>query len=584
MKKHMQPRKELAEVLYSMRSYFAIAGAFSLVINLLALTPSIYMLQVYDRVLASRNETTLLMLTLIVLGLFALSGLLEFVRTRLLVAISAKIDDALNSRVFTAAFENNLRSAGANAGQALGDMATIRQFMTGNGLFAFFDAPWMPIYLVILFLFAPLMGWLALGGTVILVVLAVLQEMQTTKPLAESQMHMSRSMAFATNNLRNAEVIEAMGMLGGLMERWYKLHGRGLALQMHASEKAGVISNVSKFVRIALQSLVLGAGALLVIDGSLSGGAMIAGSILMGKALGPVDLAIATWKQFVAARTSYARLEELLERFPARRTGMPLPRPKGLLTVEGVVAQAPAKVGSSSDRVILKGVTFGLNPGDVLGVIGPSASGKSTLARLLVGVWPAANGKVRLDGVDVYGWNKAELGPYIGYLPQDVELFSGTVAENIARFEEVDSVAVVEAAQLAGVHDMILRLPNGYDTPIGEGGANLSGGQRQRLGLARALYRLPSLIVLDEPNSNLDEAGEGALVMAVRAAKARGSTVVLITHRTSALAAVDKLLVIADGESKLFGPRDQVLANLNEANRQAQLQAEKLQQAQANAV
>ena len=283
MKKHMQPRKELAEVLHSMRRYFAIAGGFSLVINLLALTPSIYMLQVYDRVLASRNETTLLMLTLIVVGLFALSGVLELIRSRLLVAISSKLDDSLNQRVFTAAFENNLRSAGANAGQALSDMTTIRQFLTGNGLFAFFDAPWMPIYLVILFLFAPLVGWLALAGMVILVVLTIVQEMQTSKPLAESQTHMNRSMMFATNNLRNAEVIEAMGMLGGLMERWYQHHGRGLALQMEASEKAATISNVAKFVRICLQSLVLGAGALLVIDGQLSGGAMIAGSILMVK-------------------------------------------------------------------------------------------------------------------------------------------------------------------------------------------------------------------------------------------------------------------------------------------------------------
>ena len=581
MKKHMQPRKELAEVLHSMRRYFAIAGGFSLVINLLALTPSIYMLQVYDRVLASRNETTLLMLTLIVVGLFALSGVLELIRSRLLVAISSKLDDSLNQRVFTAAFENNLRSAGANAGQALSDMTTIRQFLTGNGLFAFFDAPWMPIYLVILFLFAPLVGWMALAGMVILVVLTIVQEMQTSKPLAESQTHMNRSMMFATNNLRNAEVIEAMGMLGGLMERWYQHHGRGLALQMEASEKAATISNVAKFVRICLQSLVLGAGALLVIDGQLSGGAMIAGSILMGKALGPVDLAIATWKQFIAARTSYTRLEDLLERFPARKAGMPLPRPTGQLQVEHVVAQVPGKTGA--DQMILRGVSFGVNPGEVLGIIGPSASGKSTLARLLVGVWPASSGKVRLDGADVYNWDKTELGPNVGYLPQDIELFSGTVAENIARFTAVDGAAVVEAAQLAGVHDMILRLPNGYETPIGDGGANLSGGQRQRLGLARALYRMPSLIVLDEPNSNLDEVGERALVVAIQAAKQRGSTVVVITHRTSVLGAVDKLLVIADGTTKLFGPRDQVLANLAEANQQAQLQAQKQQQAQANA-
>lgn len=575
MKKHLQPRTELSAVLFSMRRYFMIAGAFSLVINLLALTPSIYMLQVYDRVLASRNEMTLLMLTLIVLGLFALSGLLEFVRSRLLVRISSRIDESLNTRVFTASFENNLRAAGGNPGMALGDMATIRQFLTGNGLFAFFDAPWMPIYLIILFLFAPLIGWLALGGTVILVILAIAQEILTRKPLAEAQQSLSRSAGFANNNLRNAEVIEAMGMLGGLMRRWYEHHEHALALQAVASDKAAVIGNISKFVRIALQSLVLGAGALLVIEGSLTAGAMIAGSILMGKALGPVDLAIATWKQFIAARTSYSRLDELLQRYPERKPGMPLPRPKGQLAVEQVMAQAPNKSEAGSagkvagQQMILRGVTFGLNPGEVLGIIGPSASGKSTLARLLVGVWPATSGKVRLDGADIYTWSKAELGPFIGYLPQDIELFSGSVAENIARFNEVDSDAVVQAAQLAGVHEMILRLPNGYDTQIGDGGANLSGGQRQRLALARALYCMPSLIVLDEPNSNLDEVGERALVMAIQAAKQRGSTVVLITHRPSVLSAVDKLLVLAEGEIKLFGPRDKVWADLNEANRQA---------------
>ncbi|MFO1385238.1 MAG: type I secretion system permease/ATPase [Chitinivorax sp.] len=583
MKKHLQPRTELAEILFSMRKYFIIAGAFSLVINLLALTPSIYMLQVYDRVLASRNEVTLLMLTLIVLGLFALSGMLEFVRSRLLVRISSKMDELLNARVFTASFENNLRTAGGNPAQALGDMASVRQFMTGNGLFAFFDAPWTPIYLVILFLFAPMIGWLALIGTVVLAILAAVQEVLTRKPLAESQQFMGRAAAFANNNLRNAEVIEAMGMLNGLKQRWSKQHDHALALQAVASDKAAIISNISKFVRVSLQSLVLGAGALLVIEGKLTAGAMIAGSILMGKALGPVDLAIATWKQFIGARTSYSRLDELLQNFPKRTEGMELPRPLGRLTVENVVAQAPAKAANKggNKQMILRDVSFGLAPGDVLGVIGPSASGKSTLARLLVGVWPAASGTVRLDGADVYSWNKAELGPCIGYLPQDIELFSGSVAENIARFTEVDSSAVVEAAELAGVHDMILRLPNGYDTQIGDGGANLSGGQRQRLGLARALYRMPSLIVLDEPNSNLDDVGERALVQAVLAAKQKGSTVILITHRPSVLAAVDKLLVMAEGALKLFGPRDQVWAALNEANKQAQQAQQLAQQPQA---
>ncbi|MBE9610551.1 type I secretion system permease/ATPase [Chitinilyticum litopenaei] len=541
-----------------MRRYFVVAGAFSLVINLLALTPSIYMLQVYDRVLASRNEVTLLVLTAIVLGLFALSGLLELVRSRLLVRISNQMDEVQGHRIFTASFENNLRSAGANAGQSLSDLNNVRQFLTGNGLFAFFDAPWMPVYLLILFLFAPLMGWLAIGGALILVGLAILQEVLTKKPLTESQLHMARSGNFATNSLRNAEVIEAMGMLGGLMQRWQTHHGKSLALQAYASDKAGTVSTMSKFVRISLQSLVLGAGAYLSIEGTISPGAMIAGSIIMGKALGPIDLMIGSWKQFVQARTSFTRLEHLLKQYPERKYGMPLPEPKGILVVENLIAHIPG-----TNNTILRGLNFHVRPGEVLGIIGPSASGKSSLARLLVGVWSASSGSVRLDGVDIYGWNKAELGPHMGYLPQDVELFSGTVAENISRFSEIDSQAVVEAAQLAGVHDMILKLPKGYDTPIGEGGANLSGGQRQRLGLARAMYRVPSLIVLDEPNSNLDELGEKALVAALLAAKQKGSSIVVITHRTSVLPAVDNLLVLAEGTQRIFGPRDQVLAKLN---------------------
>lgn len=564
MKKHLQPRTELSAVLYSMRRYFLVAGAFSLVINLLALTPSIYMMQVYDRVLASRNEVTLLVLTLITLGLFALSGLLEWIRARLLVRISGVMDDALNSRIFTASFEQNLRAAGGSPAQALGDLTTIRQFMTGNGLFAFFDAPWMPIYLLILFLFAPLIGWLALGGALALIALAILQEIMTRKLLAESQLHMNRSSLFASNNLRNAEVIEAMGMLKGLKARWYKHHGHFLDLQAAASDKAGLISTCSKTIRIALQSLVLGGGALLVIEGRLSPGAMIACSILMGKALSPVDLAIGSWRQLIQARTSYARLDDLLEHFPERQIGMPLPRPLGKLSLDKVSAAIPG-----TQTLIIKGVSFSLGVGEVLGIIGPSASGKSTLARLMVGIWPASSGSVRLDGVDIFGWNKDELGPYIGYLPQDVELFSGSVAENIARFRELDSDAVVEAARLAGVHEMILRLPAGYDSQIGEGGANLSGGQRQRLGLARALYGMPSLIVLDEPNSNLDDAGEKALISAVLTAKQRGSTVIVITHRTSVLSAVDKLLVLSDGMVQIAGPRDMVLSELNQVLQQA---------------
>ncbi|STR45289.1 type I secretion system permease/ATPase [Iodobacter fluviatilis] len=560
MKKQMQPRSELAIVLHSLRQHFWVAGLFSFFINLLMLVPSIYMLQVYDRVLASRNETTLIMITIITLGLYGMMSLLEMIRSKLLVRISSKLDSQLNSRVFTAAFERNLKQGNGDAGLALADLTNIRQFLTGQGLFAFFDAPWAPIYLAVLFMLGALLGWLAVVGAILLTALAYFTEMVSKKPLAEASTHANLATRFANNNLRNAEVIEAMGMLDGLMKRWYRHHGKFLALQGEASDKAGGISAVTKFTRISLQSLILGAGALLVIEGSTTPGAMIAGSILMGRALAPIELAIGSWKQFIGVRTAYSRLQDLLTAYPARNIGMSLPRPSGQLLADNISAAIPG-----TQNMVIKNMNFGMAAGQILGIIGPSACGKSTLARLLVGVWPTVMGKVRLDGVDVYTWSKAELGPYIGYLPQDIELFSGTIAENIARFGEIDSEKVVAAAQMADVHEMILRLPQGYDTAIGEGGAGLSGGQRQRVGLARALYGMPSLIVLDEPNANLDDNGERALVQAILRAKESGATVVLITHRTHVLAVVDLLLVMADGMLKYYGPRDQVLAALTPA-------------------
>jgi ATP-binding cassette, subfamily C, bacterial exporter for protease/lipase len=389
---------------------------------------------------------------------------------------------------------------------------------------------------------------------VILIGLAIANEWATRGPLGQANTAAVQSSNDATNSLRNAEVIEAMGMLDNLRRRWYEKYQNVIALQSIASDRAGSITAMTKFVRISLQSLALGVGALLAIEGQLTPGGMIMGSILIGRGLAPVELLIGSWKQFLAARSAYERLEQLLKAFPARDPGMPLPPPRGHLTVENVVAAAPG-----TQVPILKGVTFALEPGEVLGIIGPTASGKSTLARLLVGVWPAAGGKVRLDGADIFTWNKQQLGDYIGYLPQDIELFAGTIAENIARFGEVESEKVIEAAQQAGVHEMILRFPKGYDTPIGASGGFLSGGQRQRIALARALYGAPPFIVLDEPNSNLDDNGEAALVQAVLAQKAAGRTLVVITHRTSILSAVDKLLLLREGTVQAFGPRQQVL-------------------------
>ncbi|WP_309681392.1 type I secretion system permease/ATPase [Polaromonas sp.] len=565
------PKNEITLALADFKGAFRTVGIFSAIINLMLLVPSLYMLQVYDRVLASQNQTTLLMLTLMVLGAFLFTSALEFVRSFVLIRVGAQLDMKMNKRIYTAAFEQNLKKAGGNAGQALQDLTTIRQFLTGNALFAFFDAPWFPVYLAVIFLFNSSLGVFALCGTIILIALAYVNEVVSKKPLAEASSMAIAAGNLATNNLRNAEVIEAMGMLPNLMSRWFKLHGRFLQLQAEASEKAGIISASTKFFRMSLQSLVLGFGALLVLEGKITGGMMIVSSILMGRTLSPVEQLIGIWKTWSSTRSAYKRLNELLAANPPRNAGMSLPKPLGQIALEAVTAAPPG-----SAVAVIKNLSFSIAPGDVLGVIGPSGAGKSTLARLLVGVWPAAMGKVRLDGADVYQWNKDELGPHIGYLPQDIELFAGTVSENIARFGEVDPEKVVMAAKRAGVHEMILQFAQGYDTPLGDGGAGLSGGQKQRLGLARAMYDDPSVLVLDEPNSNLDEVGEQALVAAIVDFRKRGKTMVLITHRTSAISVTNKLLLLRDGVAQTFGPTAQVLADLTKA---AQQQA---QQGQAN--
>ncbi|MFB9244346.1 type I secretion system permease/ATPase [Massilia antarctica] len=572
MKKLLDKKNEIGQALLMFKGTFYTVGIFSAITNLLMLVPSLYMLQVYDRVLASQNEITLLMLTLLMLGAYVLMSALELMRSMILVRVGARFDMKMNRRVYTAAFERNLKKAGGNAGQALSDLTNIRQFLTGSALFAFFDAPWFPIYLLVIFFFQPLLGWFAVGGTLILVILAVINERVSHKPLAEASTTAILAGNMATNNLRNAEVIEAMGMLPNMQARWYKLHSKFLQLQAEASGKAGTVGAVTKFFQVSLQSLILGLGALLVIEGKLTPGMMIAASILVGRAMAPVQQVIAVWKSVAGARSSYERLSALLEENEERKEGMTLPKPTGHLTIDNITAGPPG-----ATIPVLKGVSFAIQAGDVLGVIGPSGSGKSTLARLLVGVWPALIGKVRLDGADIYQWNKDELGPYVGYLPQDIELFGGTVSENIARFGEIEPEKVVEAAQRTGVHDMILKMPQGYDTMLGDGGAGLSGGQKQRLGLARAMYGDPSLLVLDEPNSNLDDVGEQALMMAVHELRQRGKTIVLITHRPAAIGVSTKLLVLRDGAVQMFGPTNQVLQAIQEAN-QKMVEAQQRQQ------
>lgn len=552
-------RTELGQAIHQFKKTFYSLTAFSCVINFLGLTPALFMLQVYDRVLSSRNETTLLMLVLLAGGLYLISALLEFARSRVLIRVGNKLDMTLNQRVFTAAFERNLRQSGGNPSQALNDLTTIRQFMAGNSLFAFIDTPWTPIYMGVAFLVHPALGFVMLGGSIVLIVLAYFNSISTQKPLADANRASVAASHFADNHLRNAEVIESMGMLPGLRSRWMKMHAQVLGLQTLASDRGARFTGITRFFRMYLQSLILAAGALLVLTGDITPGMMIVCSLLMGKALAPVEQVIGAWKHMVAARESYKRLDELLQSAPKRGETLSLPAPKGHLLVENLIAGAPGQ-----QAPILRGVNFEVQPGEVVGVIGPSASGKSTLARLLVGVWGARAGSVRLDGADIYLWNKDELGPHLGYLPQDIELFDGTIAENICRFGEQNAEQIIQAAQRAGVHDMILRLPQGYDTPLGNGAISLSGGQKQRLGLARAMYGSPAMVVLDEPNSNLDDVGERALVTAINDLKQRGTTVFLITHRMNILQVVDKLLVMRDGTVAMYGPRQQVLAALQQ--------------------
>jgi len=548
----------LFKALADYKSILISVGCFTALINVLMLVPSIYMLQVYDRVLSSQNETTLAMLSLMVVGFLAFIGLLEVLRSFIVIRIGSQLERRFNLRVYQAAFERNLFKGEGNAGQSLGDLTHIRQFVTGPALFAFFDAPWFPVYLFVIYLFNVWLGVLATAGALLLIGLACLNEYMTKKPLGEAAGYSQKSSQLATSHLHNAETIQAMGMLGSLRKRWFHVHSRFLGLQNQASDTGAVISSVSKTLRLCLQSLVLGLGALLVIKGDMTAGMMIAGSILMGRVLSPIDQLIAVWKQWSGAKLAYRRLDALLQAFPPSDDAMALPAPKGQITFEQVSAGPPGQRAAT-----LQMVNFNLNAGEVLGVLGASGSGKSTLARVLVGVWPTLGGTVRLDGADIHRWNRDQLGPYIGYLPQDIELFSGSIAENIARFSEADPQKVVAAAQQAGVHEMILRLPQGYDTQLGEDGSGLSGGQKQRVALARSMYGTPSLVVLDEPNSNLDTVGEAALASAIAALKAQGTTVVLVTHRSSVLAQADKLLVLNDGRLQAFGASQNVLKALS---------------------
>lgn len=550
-----QDATDLQLALRACKGSFLSVGFFSMFVNLLMLVPPMYMLQVYDRVLTTQSEATLLMLTMVVVFLFIVMGGLELIRSRILVRVGNRLDTSINARLYSAMFRRSVSAQGQQSAQPLNDLTSLRQFLTGNGLFAFFDAPWVPVYLGVLFLFNVWLGVFATCAGIVLLILAIANEKATKGLLAEASSEHIKAQDLANANLRNAEVLHAMGMLPGIMGRWAEKHHQFLAKQSQASDRAGTLTNVSKVLRMLFQSMILGLGALLVIEGQMTAGMMIAGSIIMGRALAPIDQMIGSWKGFVNARGAYERLNELLTQVPDDQRRMSLPAPKGNLSIE-TVAAAPPGVRMAT----IRGINFEVPRGEHVGIIGPSAAGKSTLARVILGIWPTQVGSVRLDGAEIQHFNRDELGPHIGYLPQDIELFDGTVSENIARFGEVDANKVVEAARKAGVHEMILQLPNGYDTYISASSGALSGGQRQRVGLARALYGSPVLVVLDEPNSNLDDAGEQALSHAIAQLKREEVSLFVISHRTSVLKHMDKLLVLKEGQVSMFGPRDQVLA------------------------
>lgn len=553
-------RSELTRALWAFRREFLMVGVFSMVANVLMLSPTLYMLQVFDRVMSSRSELTLLAMSLITLFLFGVMAFAEWMRSRVLVRSGVRLDALLGTRVFNASFDAHLAPSRVSPARSFGDLIQIRQFLTGQGILAFFDTPWTPIYMGVLFILHPMLGFLALFFAAVQGALAWFGHRRTVTPAEDASKASSESASYLQSKLRNAEVLEPMGMVHNLRPHWARRHAHAQELQGRAQAITHRITAWSKFIRYSQQSLALGAGALLVIDGQLSPGGMIAANVLMSRALAPIDMLVGTWRGFIGARSAFRRLEALLAAHPERDPALSRVAPQGALTLRDVVAVAPGRA-----EPILKGVSVAVPQGTVTVVLGPSGSGKSTLARCMLGIWPDVSGEVLIDGLPIAGWDRNELGPYVGYLPQDVELFEGSIAENIARFGEVSPEKVIAAARSAGLHEMILRFPKGYDTPIGEAGHLLSGGQRQRIGLARAMYGDPVLVVLDEPNANLDDVGEAALVRAVQELKVKGCTVFLITHRPGIVAVADRVLVLRNGVVKADGPRDEVLAALRTA-------------------
>jgi ATP-binding cassette subfamily C protein EexD len=564
-----ESRELFLEAFYNLKGYFIHATLFSAAINLLMLTPILYMLLVYDRVVSSGSMETLGMLTILMVMLLMFSGTFEWARTRLLVAGNVRVEESLRAAISKASFREVLLSGNPLAsGMPMNDLLALRQFVTGNGLFAVMDAPWAPIYIGVMFAFHPLFGISAIVAASVLIILAVVTQKTTARKLREANAYNQKATLSFNSKLRNSEVIHGMGMGSRMQGDSNRLYENAAHEQAFVSSAAGRLTAISKAFRQISQSLVLGLGAYLVLIQAISPGMMIAGSLLLGRALAPIDMMVGTWRGFIDAGGQFSRIRQVLKTQPKESEKLALPAPIGQISLEQVVVVPPGSKAAS-----VKGVNFSLPAGESLGIIGPSAAGKTSLARAILGVWPLAAGTVRIDGAEIGQWDRDKLGPYLGYLPQDIELFDGSIAENICRFNEPNSDKIIDAARSAGIHEMILQLPHGYDTLIGATSGFLSAGQRQRVGLARAIYDNPKLILLDEPNSNLDEQGERELLFALRRMKELGSTTIVITHRTSILSLVDKLLVMKNGLAARFGDRDSILKELSaETSKVTQLQ------------
>ena len=549
---------ELKSVLKQSKKLFFTIGLFSFLINILMLVPPIYMLQIYDRVLSSKSKDTLFMLTLIVVVLFITMALLEIIRSKILIKIGNRIDNNLSNRIFDSLFQLEKVNPNKASSSYISNLTQMRQFLTGSGVFAFFDAPWITIYLLILFLFHPMFGYFALFTIFILLIITLVNEITTKQKINIATVDNLSSNNYLDSTLKNADVVNTMGMKKDIKDIWQKKYYSFLRAQNDASDSASVWTNLSKNFRLLAQSLILGLGAYLAIDQEITPGMMIAASIILGRTLAPLDLIISSWRHFITYRSSYKRIESLLHDFPKKEQLTSIPITKAELLLENMVLTPPL-----GDAPTIKGISLQINEGDVVAIIGNSGAGKSTLVKGILDIWPISEGKVKIDNVDMQLLNKEEIGSSIGYLPQDIELFEGTISQNISRFKELNSDKVIKAAKIAGVHEMIVKFPKGYDSSIGSGGTKLSGGQRQRIGLARAIYNNPRLIILDEPNSNLDKAGEEALLNCIKVLKENLTTVLIITHKENILEITNKIAILENGTLKEFNETNIILNNID---------------------